>query len=132
MLPGFNHNIKQGGITFHVQTEDMGKKVAAVITHVFVGGNIIDTSKTDYRDILTHEMVDEVVKEIMEEQHKRMIKKVLKGAYNNHPLVIKEGGGKKIEQPKKEETKIGDGKKEESLDEIVLEYLIDETMKKEK
>lgn len=130
MLPGFNHNIKHNGVVFHVQTEDMGKKTALVVTHVYIGGNIIDTVKTDYRDIITHEMCEKVVKEIMEEQHKKMIKKVLSGAYDNHPLAAKERGGA---QPKKQEDKkVEKPKKEETLDEIVLEYLIEDSMKGEK
>jgi len=41
VVPGFNHNIKHKGRIFHVQTEDSGPKNPHIITHLFVGGNIL-------------------------------------------------------------------------------------------
>ncbi len=135
MLPGFNHNVKHRGLVFHVQTEDMGKKAALVITHVFIGGNIIATEKTDYKDIVAHELCDRVVKEIMEEQHKATIKKVLSGAYDTHPLVKEELKKKGIavdESKSAAASSVQEEAKEKSLDEVILDYLADEILENEK
>ena len=52
MVQGFNHNIKHKGKLFHIQTEDSGRENPHIITHVFVGGNILATKKTSYADIV--------------------------------------------------------------------------------
>ena len=132
MLPGFNHNVKHRGLIFHVQTEDMGKRTAMVVTHVFIGGNIIATEKTDYRDIVAHELCEKVVKEIMEEQHKNTIKKVLSGAYDNHPLVQQEFEKRGI-RPESVEAgeERGEDEEEKSLDEVILDYLAEELLENE-
>ncbi len=41
MVPGFNHNVKYKGQVFHVQTEDSGVENPHIITHLFLGGNIV-------------------------------------------------------------------------------------------
>ena len=46
MIPGFNHNIKHKGRIYHIQTEDSGPKNPHIITHLFVGGNVL-ASKSD-------------------------------------------------------------------------------------
>ncbi len=40
-VTGFNHNIKHKGKVYHVQTEDSGVNNPHIITHLFVGGNIL-------------------------------------------------------------------------------------------
>ena len=47
---GFNHNLKFGSRVYHVQTEDSGLPHAHYITHLFVGGNVLASMKTNYND----------------------------------------------------------------------------------
>ena len=54
-VTGFNHNIKHKGKVYHVQTEDSGVNNPHIITHLFVGGNILASKKTSYADILNAE-----------------------------------------------------------------------------
>jgi hypothetical protein len=82
-VTGFNHNIKHKGHVYHVQTEDSGVKSAHIITHLFVGGNILASKKTSYADIVNAENLAEVVRELMEEQHKEMLRNLINGAYDN-------------------------------------------------
>lgn len=82
-LTGFNHNIKHKGRVFHVQTEDSGVNNPHIITHLFVGGNILASKKTSYADILNAENLPEVVRELMEEQHKEMLRNLINGIYDN-------------------------------------------------
>ena len=82
MLPGFNHNIKHNGRIYHVQTEDSGVSNPHIITHLFVGGNILATKKTSYADIVNADNLTVVVQELMEEQHKAMLRNLVNGVYD--------------------------------------------------
>lgn len=81
-VTGFNHNIKHKGKVYHVQTEDSGINNPHIITHLFVGGNILASKKTSYADILNAENLAEVVRELMEEQHKEMLRNLINGVYD--------------------------------------------------
>lgn len=81
MIQGFNHNIKYRGIVFHIQTEDYGVKLSQIITHVFVGGNIIVTLKSSYADVHNAAQMKEVIRQMMEHQHKEVLKKLVSGTY---------------------------------------------------
>lgn len=82
-VTGFNHNIKHKGKVYHVQTEDSGVSNPHIITHLFVGGNILASKKTSYGDISKSENLAELVKEMMEEQHKEMLRNLIGGTYDN-------------------------------------------------
>ena len=81
-ITGFNHNIKHKGKLYHVQTEDSGVNNPHIITHLFVGGNILASKKTSYADIVNAENLSAVVRELMEEQHKEMLRNLLNGIYD--------------------------------------------------
>ena len=82
-VTGFNHNIKHKGKVYHVQTEDSGVNNPHIITHLFVGGNILASKKTSYKDILNVENLATVVRELMEEQHKEMLRNLINGVYDD-------------------------------------------------
>jgi hypothetical protein len=83
MVVGFNHNIKHRGKMYHIQTEDSGLENPHIITHLFVGGNILASKKTSYADIVGAENLLQVVRELMEEQHKEMLRNLINGVYDN-------------------------------------------------
>ncbi len=91
MVTGFNHNIKHKGQVFHVQTEDSGIDNPHIITHLFLGGNILASKKTSYADIVHADNLTEVVRALMEEQHKEMLRNLINGAYDE---VIERYGAK--------------------------------------
>jgi hypothetical protein len=82
MVPGFNHNVKHRGTAYHVQTEDSGLGNPHVITHLFVGGNIIASKKTSYADVVGVKNLPQLVRELMEEQHKDMLRNLVNGVYD--------------------------------------------------
>ena len=82
MVQGFNHNIKHKGKLFHIQTEDSGRDNPHIITHVFVGGNILASKKTSYADIVKAERLEQIVRELMEEQHKSVLRNLINGVYD--------------------------------------------------
>ncbi|WP_242346657.1 hypothetical protein [Anaeromyxobacter terrae] len=83
MVVGFNHNIKHKGKPYHIQTEDSGLENPHIITHLFVGGNILASKKTSYADIVGAENLAQVVRELMEEQHKEMLRNLVNGVYDD-------------------------------------------------
>lgn len=83
MVVGFNHNIKHRGKMYHIQTEDSGLDNPHIITHLFVGGNILASKKTSYADIVGAENLAQVVRELMEEQHKEMLRNLINGVYDD-------------------------------------------------
>ncbi len=135
MIPGFNHNLKYKDIVFHIQTEDSGVTNPHIITHIFIGGNIVATKKTNYDDIIKADRMEDVVREIMEDQHKEVMRGLLQGAYDDNPLIQSAlPQTLTLEQMKKEEQRAeqfeADLLSDKSLDEVILDYLVDESEKK--
>ncbi len=83
MLSGFNNNYRYRGVLFHVQTEDSGISNPHVITHLFYGGNILASQKLDYSDKLESPDLEGVVRELMETQHKAMLKRLQRGLHDS-------------------------------------------------
>lgn len=79
MLPGYNHNVEYQGRTFHVQTEDSGVEKAHIISHLFEGGNILETRKCDYTNIIDSEQRDKVLMSLMLNQHQALIRELENG-----------------------------------------------------
>ena len=85
MLPGFNHNVRFKNRVYHVQTEDIGLKIASVVTQVFLAGQVLALEKTSYQDLLDAGWGEtDRVKRIrlrMQEQHKTLLKRVTEGVF---------------------------------------------------
>lgn len=82
MLLGFNHNIMYKGEVFHVQTEDSGVENPNIVTLLYQGGVILCSIKTSYADILRIENLEQVVEELMKEQHKRIMRRLKSGEFD--------------------------------------------------
>lgn len=117
MIPGFNHNIRYRGVLYHIQTEDSGIENPVVATLLYQGGTILSSKRTSYSDIVNSDKMEEVVREIMKEQHKLMLFDLKNG-------VFEKAEKKAAAEPKKEEVVFGDSViSEKSLDEVILDYL---------
>jgi hypothetical protein len=130
MIPGFNHNVRYKGILYHVQTEDSGVDNPVITTLLYKAGTILSSKRTSYSDILNSDKMDEVVKDIMKEQHKMMLYDLKNGVFDSEKEMPK------VEIPEDvpeelvekdlagEELDFGDGViSEKSLDEVILDYL---------
>lgn len=118
MLSGINTDIEYGGKVYHVQTEDRGINNPVVITQLFLGGTIISSKKTSYADILKADCLNDVVRDLMKEQHRSMVKDLLSGKFN---LDTK----KEAKETKKEAVPDKKG-----LDDVILDYLSSDDEKK--
>lgn len=83
MLTGFNTDIKHGDRVFHVQTEDRGLHNPVVESLVYVGGEILLSKKSPYKDYIKGEEIDEkAVREMMDVQHRRIIEAIRRGRFD--------------------------------------------------
>jgi len=82
MVVGFNHNFRYKGEVYHVQTEDGGLKSPNIVTLLYKGGTILGSQKTSYADITKVDNLDQVVEELMKEQHKEMLRKLKVGDFD--------------------------------------------------
>lgn len=82
LVTGFNHNVKHKGQLYHVQTEDSGPESGHIITHLFLGGNIIASKKTSYAELRGAPNLSSLVRALMEEQHKEMLRNLVNGVYD--------------------------------------------------
>lgn len=83
MNVGFNHNVMYRGDIFHIQTEDSGIANPHIITLLYRGGTIICSRKTSYADIIKVDNLDQVVQELMKEQHKDMLRRLKNGEFDD-------------------------------------------------
>lgn len=88
VVVGYNHNVKYRGQTYHAQTEDSGSDRAQIVTHLFLGGNIVASKRTSYADISGAENLPDVVRALMEEQHKEVLRNLVHGVYDHSALPV--------------------------------------------
>jgi len=88
MVLGFNHNVMYKGEVFHVQTEDSGVANPHIITLLYKGGVILCSKKTSYADILKMENLEDVVQELMKEQHKELMRRLKTGEFDERAFSI--------------------------------------------
>jgi hypothetical protein len=72
-LHGYNTNYRRDGEVYHVQTEDLGSQIAAIVTQVFTGGTILAKRRQEYRHLLEKADADDLVRNMMQKQHKAML-----------------------------------------------------------
>jgi hypothetical protein len=87
MLTGYNTDFKFKGKIYHCQTEDGGINSPFITSLLYFQGAILASRKTSYADIVKADCLDEVVRELMMEQHKQMIRDLMQGKLdlNNAP-----------------------------------------------
>ncbi|MGB8329366.1 MAG: hypothetical protein WCE62_04500, partial [Polyangiales bacterium] len=97
-LVGYNTNVRHKGKLYHIQTEDSGVKRPHVITQLFAdGGRIIASEKTSYQDSVGAENLADIVKQLMQEQHKRVFIGLRDGVYDEDRLAQADAGADESE-----------------------------------
>jgi hypothetical protein len=94
MVVGFNHNFRYKGEVYHIQTEDSGVKSPNIVTLLYQGGTILASKKTSYADIAKVDNLEQVVEELMKEQHKDMLRSLKSGEYDD--VIERFQAGKKV------------------------------------
>ncbi len=135
MLTGYNTDFKFQGKIYHCQTEDGGVNSPSITSLMYYQGAILASRKTSYADIVKADCLDEVVRELMMEQHKQMIRDLMQGKLGlnaNAPL-------ESVNQPAPAqkpvaatvaalapEAKSAPPEEEKGLDDIILDFLAQE------
>jgi hypothetical protein len=94
MVVGFNHNFRYQGEVYHIQTEDSGMLSPNIVTLLYQGGTILASKKTSYADIAKIDNLEQVVEELMKEQHKNMLRGLKSGEFDE--VIKRFKAGKKI------------------------------------
>jgi hypothetical protein len=153
MLSGINTDIQYKGEVYHVQTEDGGKGNPMITTLLFKGGAIFSSKKTSYGEILESASYQDVVKELMKEQHKNMVRDLASGKFERPSPEMEQSkktdhrSDRKIVNPVEQRHQTVDGQEEmaavkeppsradqtktdqkkpaqkKSLDDLILDYL---------
>ena len=100
MLSGFNTNFRYRGVLFHAQSEDSGRDHPHIITHLYHGGTILVSEKSSYEERLGEPNLELVVKTLMENQHKAVLKRLVAGDYDH---LIRERLGHAVFEDEEEE-----------------------------
>lgn len=80
MITGFNTDVKHAARVYHVQTEDRGIANPVIESLVYVGGEILLSKKSPYRDLISGDRVDEkALRDMMDLQHRRVIEAIRRG-----------------------------------------------------
>ncbi|NOY52808.1 MAG: hypothetical protein GXP58_04220 [Deltaproteobacteria bacterium] len=109
MLTGYNTDFVYKDNNFHVQTEDNGIKNPVIVTLLYKEGKILCSRKLSYADILKADCLENVIRNLMKEQHKQMIMDLRDGRF----------------EEKTKDPQAAEPSEEASLDEIILDYLSD-------
>ncbi|HUK56974.1 MAG TPA: hypothetical protein VLY20_09990 [Nitrospiria bacterium] len=126
MITGLNTDVEHQGKIYHVQTEDTGRKTATIVTILFQAGAILASRKTAYADIVNAENLPATLKDMMNEQHKKMIEDLQTGRVSletsrpgTKPAAVQPPAASKA--PEHRPPPASGGKK--SLDDMILDYL---------
>ncbi len=82
MIQGRNENVPYKGITFHIQTEDRGLANPVIVSTLFYKGMIINEERLSYADILKFDRLNEMIKDLIEELHRKVIFNLKNGLYD--------------------------------------------------
>jgi hypothetical protein len=121
MIPGLNSNVSHGGVEYHVQTEDLGRANAYVLTLVFRAGAIIAREKVNYRDALGEGASEARVKSFMDQQHSRIIQRIMAGQ------LLEPAASRSAEEAPSQAAatslKLALPPADKTLDQLIVEYL---------
>jgi hypothetical protein len=82
MILGFNTDTRYKGRTFHIQTEDSGTGNPVIITHLYTGGVILVTRRTEYGDALGRSDLAAHVRGLMRTQHREVQEGLVRGEFD--------------------------------------------------
>lgn len=95
---GYNHNVRYGGRILHVQTEDSGPSNPHLFTHLFFGGSILATKRSQY----DADEPEEFVRAMMQSQHKEILKELKQGLFDDRLVEFFAARGEDFVSPVKQ------------------------------
>jgi hypothetical protein len=123
MLVGYNTNVPYKGKVYHIQTEDNGIKNPVIITLLYFHGSILASKKISYAHFAGSPDYKEKVRELMKEQHKTMIKELIRGRHTGEETPVPSGPEERPVNAEVRETAAED-RISKSLDDVLLEFIL--------
>jgi len=71
--PELSSNFTVDNIVYHVQTEDMGRKTCTIISSIYLKGEVVHRTKSNYSHIAKLKDPARKLKDLMERQHQSTI-----------------------------------------------------------
>ncbi len=102
MITGFNTDIEHNGVVYHVQTEDKGLDSPIILSLVYVGGTILASKRSPYKDLIASGFSDEVLAERLKRQHRLICAAINSGRIDD----LKKMSGRPKEAPLKKEAEV--------------------------
>jgi hypothetical protein len=131
MLVGYNTNVPYKGKLYHIQTEDNGLRNPVIITLLYYKGVILASKKVNYAELAESPDYKEKVRELMKEQHKTMMKELIRGRYAEKeedaaPPSPAESTSAESEEAEtcKEKESTDKGRISKSLDDVLLDFIM--------
>ena len=72
----FNTKIEHMGITYIVQTQDLGSPIYCIESLIYKSGRALSPRKTFYSHLLSSPKLKEKIHQILEDQHKAVLKTI--------------------------------------------------------
>jgi hypothetical protein len=86
MITGYNTDVRHGNRIYHIQTEDKGLGNPRIETLIYVGGEILDSFRSSYDDLIARgPLVEGELQGRMDEQHRAIIRDIKNGKYDTTP-----------------------------------------------
>jgi hypothetical protein len=125
MITGYNTDVRHRGLVFHVQTEDKGLSNPCVESLVYVGGQILTRTKSEYSQLLKDGGGKDAIAALMERQHRQTISDIRSGQLD---VQVTEQLGPIASGPPPAPAPASDAsaarpEESRSLDQVILEYL---------
>jgi len=100
VITGFNTDIEHDGVIYHVQTEDKGLNSPMILSLVYVGGTILASKRSPYKDLIAKGFSDEALSERLSRQHRLICAAIHSGRVDD----LKKMSRREFELPVTEET----------------------------
>ncbi|MFC2159041.1 hypothetical protein ACFLT9_14520 [Acidobacteriota bacterium] len=76
---GINTDLIHDGKTFHIQTQDNGSSSHCIESLIYREGRVLTTRKSDYTPLLNSPDLENIVRQLLEEQHRGILAEISKG-----------------------------------------------------
>jgi hypothetical protein len=92
VITGYNTDVEQGGVTYHVQTEDKGLNTPIILSLVYTGGAILASKRSPYDDLIAAGFDQNALIERLQRQHKLICAAIKAGRIDDLKRMSDRGG----------------------------------------
>jgi len=82
-MAGINTKIEHNGVTYFVQTQDLGKPSHCIESLIYKSGRALSPRKTFYSQQVNSPTLKEDIDQLLEQQHKSVLKSIVDGQFDH-------------------------------------------------